>query len=86
MSSNLEINETLIDVLGIGNAIVDVLIQVEDSFLKEHSLEKGSMTLISEEQAEELSLKITRLKARIENFMPQEKDRISEHFGTFCQK
>ena len=37
-----------IDVTGIGNAIVDVLASVEDSFLDEFGLVKGSMTLIDE--------------------------------------
>ncbi len=40
------------DVVGIGNAIVDVLVHTKESFLNEQSLEKGSMTLIDEQQAE----------------------------------
>lgn len=43
--------ETAIDVLGIGNALVDVLSRSEDSFLSDHGLEKGSMTLIEDDQA-----------------------------------
>ncbi|HHT79000.1 MAG TPA: adenosine kinase [Actinobacteria bacterium] len=43
-----------IDVTGIGNAIVDVLASVEDSFLDEFGLVKGSMTLIDETLAEKL--------------------------------
>jgi sugar/nucleoside kinase (ribokinase family) len=39
------------DVVGIGNAIVDVLAEVEDDFLTSRSLEKGSMKLIDEEDA-----------------------------------
>jgi sugar/nucleoside kinase (ribokinase family) len=34
------------DVVGIGNAIVDVLAKAEDKFLSEHQLNKGAMTLI----------------------------------------
>jgi sugar/nucleoside kinase (ribokinase family) len=34
------------DVIGIGNAIVDVLAKMDDSFLAEHQLVKGAMTLI----------------------------------------
>ena len=34
------------EVLGIGNAIVDVLAPAEDAFLKEHGMVKGSMALI----------------------------------------
>lgn len=39
------------DVVAIGNAIVDVLAKVDDEFLKKHSLAKGGMTLISEEES-----------------------------------
>ena len=39
------------DVLGIGNAIVDILIQVDDEFLKSKKLIKGSMQLVSEGDA-----------------------------------
>jgi sugar/nucleoside kinase (ribokinase family) len=34
------------DVVGIGNAIVDVLAKAEESFLAQHKLAKGAMTLI----------------------------------------
>jgi len=40
------------DVLGIGNAIVDVLVQVDDAFLDSQGLAKGGMTLVDEERAE----------------------------------
>ncbi|MEE8506168.1 MAG: adenosine kinase [Kiloniellales bacterium] len=43
-----------IDVLGIGNAIVDVLTHAEDSFLAAQGLAKGAMTLIDGRRAEEL--------------------------------
>ena len=42
------------DVVGIGNAIVDVLVQSDDSFLANHGLNKGTMALVSAEQAEQL--------------------------------
>ncbi|MEI6572097.1 MAG: adenosine kinase [Alphaproteobacteria bacterium] len=42
------------DVLGIGNAIVDVIAFTEDDFLLSHDLAKGSMRLIDEAQAEKL--------------------------------
>ncbi|MEI6570924.1 MAG: adenosine kinase [Actinomycetes bacterium] len=42
------------DVLAIGNALVDVLAQEPDSFLDDHSLVKGSMTLIDALHAEAL--------------------------------
>ena len=43
-----------LDVVGIGNAIVDVLVQVDDRFLEEHGLHKGTMALVDEAQAERL--------------------------------
>ena len=43
-----------LDVVGIGNAIVDVLVQTDDSFIAEHGLQKGGMALIDEQQAEAL--------------------------------
>lgn len=42
------------DVLGIGNAIVDVLSRSDDAFLSQHGLVKGSMMLIDEQRAETL--------------------------------
>jgi sugar/nucleoside kinase (ribokinase family) len=42
------------DVLGIGNAIVDVMNRTDDAFLETHRLNKGSMTLIDEARAEAL--------------------------------
>ena len=42
------------DVLGIGNAIVDVLAPTDDAFLKEFGMVKGSMVLIDAQKAEEI--------------------------------
>ena len=42
------------DVLGIGNAIVDVFSHADEAFLKKHALVKGAMTLIDEARAESL--------------------------------
>lgn len=42
------------DVLGIGNAIVDVVAPVPESFISHHDLRKGSMTLIDDARAEAL--------------------------------
>lgn len=39
------------DVVGIGNAIVDVLSHAGDAFLEKEGLAKGTMTLLNEEQA-----------------------------------
>jgi sugar/nucleoside kinase (ribokinase family) len=40
------------DVLGIGNAIVDVIARAEDEFLGRHGMNKGSMALIDEARAQ----------------------------------
>ena len=42
------------DVVGIGNAIVDVLAHADDDFLQSHELAKGAMTLIDSETAANL--------------------------------
>jgi sugar/nucleoside kinase (ribokinase family) len=41
-----------LDVLCIGNAIVDVIARVDDAFVDRHGLVKGSMNLIDEERAD----------------------------------
>ncbi len=46
--------DRLLDVIGIGNAIVDVIAHAEDDFLRDHGLAKGAMTLLDAEQAERL--------------------------------
>ncbi len=43
-----------IDVVGLGNAIVDVLCQIDDAFLARFELAKGSMTLIDAGEATRL--------------------------------
>ena len=40
------------DVLGIGNAIFDVLVRTDEKFLSRHGMTKGGMTLIDEARAE----------------------------------
>ena len=47
------------DVVGIGNAIVDILARVDDSMLVECALAKGSMSLIDEARATTLRGRIT---------------------------
>src|SRR3981189_2495519 len=39
------------DVLGIGNAIFDILVQADESFLSRHGMTKGGMALIDEARA-----------------------------------
>ncbi|MEM1193519.1 MAG: adenosine kinase [Pseudomonadota bacterium] len=41
-----------LDVVGVGNAIVDVLAKCEEAFLARHAVPKGGMILIDEDQAE----------------------------------
>jgi sugar/nucleoside kinase (ribokinase family) len=43
-----------LDVLAIGNAIVDVIADADDAFLAQQGLDKGSMRLIDEAEAERL--------------------------------
>jgi sugar/nucleoside kinase (ribokinase family) len=47
-------SEKSYDVLGIGNAIVDVIAHAQEDFLLSHGLAKGAMTLIDEPRAEAL--------------------------------
>jgi sugar/nucleoside kinase (ribokinase family) len=49
-----QVVETRFDVLCIGNAIVDVLARVDESFISKHALTKGMMRLIDEDTAESL--------------------------------
>jgi sugar/nucleoside kinase (ribokinase family) len=53
MSSSLP--SARFDILGIGNAIADVVSPTGDDFLSRHDLRKGGMALISAEQAEALN-------------------------------
>ncbi len=39
------------DILGIGNAIVDVVARADDAFLSKHDMRKGGMTLIDADTA-----------------------------------
>jgi fructokinase len=52
-------------ILGIGNAIVDVLAKVDENFLKERNLVKGSMKLINKSEFEDLkkNIKIEKIVA-----------------------
>ena len=52
-------------ILGIGNAIVDVFVKVDDNFLSKNNLTKGSMKLIEKEEFEILknTIKIEKIEA-----------------------
>src|SRR5690606_13986576 len=43
-----------IDIVGIGNALVDQEFEVTDEFLQQHQIEKGMMTLIEDADQERL--------------------------------
>ena len=45
-------------VLGIGNAIIDVICKVEDDFLKENNLTKSNMKLVDENEFKKLTSKL----------------------------
>ena len=45
---------TKYDVYGVGNALVDTEFEVDDSFFETHNIEKGFMTLVTNEQQENL--------------------------------
>lgn len=42
------------DVTAVGNAIVDMLCQVDDGFMDSHTLEKGMMTLVDQNRSQQL--------------------------------
>tara|TARA_B100001063_G_scaffold246856_1_gene288098 strand:- start:569 stop:1498 length:930 start_codon:yes stop_codon:yes gene_type:complete len=48
----------MMKVLGIGNAIIDVLCKVSDDFLSKHKLEKGTMKLVDETEFQKLISKL----------------------------
>ena len=52
-------------ILGIGNAIIDVLARVDDEFLTKKNLVKGSMKLINKSEFEDLkkNIKIEKIVA-----------------------
>lgn len=45
-------HEKSIDVVGVGNSLMDLLVEVDDAFLHEHGLIKGRMHLVDESEAE----------------------------------
>ena len=44
----------IVDLIGLGNAIVDIIVNAEDEFLEINNLEKGSMNLINSNQSQKL--------------------------------
>ena len=52
--SEIPISQKKIDLVGIGNAIVDIVANIDDEFLKRNLLEKGSMNLINLESSDKI--------------------------------
>ena len=54
-------------ILGIGNAIIDVICKVDDNFLKKNDLTKGTMKLVNQNEFRALipNLKLKKLSLRI---------------------
>ena len=50
---HFEHNKTL-DLVGLGNAIVDIIVNIEDDFLEINNLNKGSMNLINSDESHRL--------------------------------
>ena len=42
------------DLIGLGNAIVDIIVNIEDKFLEINNLDKGSMNLINSDESQRL--------------------------------
>ncbi len=43
-----------VDLIGLGNAIVDIIVNIEDKFLEINNLDKGSMNLINSDESQRL--------------------------------
>ena len=54
MQKDNVVTEIRFDIIGIGNAMVDVTTRVEDTFLSRHDMHKGAMILVDAEAAETL--------------------------------
>lgn len=52
-------------ILGLGNALTDILLQVSDGDLRELGLPKGSMNLITKEQAEAIQVRFASVRRRM---------------------
>ena len=50
---HFEQNKT-VDLVGLGNAIVDIIVNMEDEFLEINNLDKGSMNLINSDESQRL--------------------------------
>ncbi|MBT6661657.1 MAG: adenosine kinase, partial [Nitrospina sp.] len=53
------------DLLGIGNALVDIEVHVDDAFIEQNSLVKGGMTLLSLENQQKILKELHGLSTKI---------------------
>ena len=53
------------DLLGIGNALVDIEVRVDDEFIEQNSLTKGGMTLFSVKKQQKILKKLHSLSTKI---------------------
>ena len=51
-----------VDLIGLGNAIVDIIVNIEDEFLEINNLEKGSMNLVNYDESQKLLEKCKMIK------------------------
>lgn len=58
----MKIKQARFDVAGIGSALLDFMVQVDESFLPEMGLKKGEMHLIDEERSREIFRRISGMK------------------------
>lgn len=54
------------NVFGIGNALVDIVTEVDNQFLSDHNIEKGLMTLVDEESQTRISNAINMSKSNMQ--------------------
>ena len=54
------------DVIGLGNALMDFLVEINDQHFLEFNLKKGEMHLIEEKQAKEILTKLQKSNFNIE--------------------
>tara|TARA_Y100001968_G_scaffold292474_1_gene297708 strand:+ start:21412 stop:22425 length:1014 start_codon:yes stop_codon:yes gene_type:complete len=54
LTKNQNLSEDNLDVVGVGNAIVDILVHISEDFISSKNLNKGNMTLVNEDQADDI--------------------------------
>ena len=55
---------TLLNLICVGNAIVDILVKIEDTFLKSNNLNKGSMSLVNNDEFDKIISKLSGYKIK----------------------